>query len=295
LYFYRSIFKKGKKMKFLISLILSVGLILPVLASSEITVLVPAKPGGLANVQADALRNAAAIKNIKFNITFTGTCQNASRIFKQDQPVVAILATHIYADSRCMFDSLEKKQLLTYLQHQPLMICHRKDRTDLGVLHFKARDVRKSIAVISFFKGVVNNLVQDQQQHHTKVVPVGVSNDLKAQTFLKEFDYFLIDTDYATRNTDRLTCVANTSGQEIYGIPALKTVWSRFSTNNEFYISHMLVTNEKNPDQLKKLFVDLVNSDVWSKYMFNQHGVTRIPNNVDQFEYLKTQSKLLAQ
>lgn len=272
-----------------------VGMLAPVWANDQITILIPGTPGGLANIQADTLKSAAASKNININIEFTATCQNAARILKQNRPAVAILGTHLYTDSRCNFDKIEKSQLLTYLQKQPSMICHKKDRTELNTAHFQNADARKSLAVISFFKGVVDNLVKDQGQDNVRVISVGVSNNIKAQTFLNEFDYFLLDTDYATKNFDRLTCIANTSGQEIFGIPALKTVWTKPSENAEFYISHMLVTNQKNDAATKKIFTELVNGPLWSEYLSKQNGVTRLPENVDHFEFLIQQSKLLAQ
>jgi hypothetical protein len=279
----------------LLSLVISFGFLTPTWAANQLTILIPNKPGGLANIQADTLKSAAAAKNINIDIEFSGTCQNAARIMKQDKPVVAILGTHLYADSRCNFDKVEKDQFLTYLQQQPSMICHKKDRTELNTAHFKDPNSKKSLAVISFFKGVVDNLIVDQAQNNVRVISVGVSNDIKAQTFLNEFDYFLLDADYATKSTDRLTCIANTSNREIFGVPALKNVWTKASINNEFYISHMLVTNQKNPVAARKLFNELVNSETWAKYMSTQNGVTILPKNVDQFEYLTVQSKLLAQ
>jgi len=286
---------KEKMKSLFLSLVISFGFLTPTWAAGQLTMLIPSKPGGLANIQADTLKSAAAIKNINIDIEFSGTCQNAARIMKQDKPVVAILATHIYADSRCNFDKIEKDQFLTYLQQQPLMVCHKKDRTELNTVHFKDPNYKKSLAVISFFKGVIDNLIVDQAQSNVRVIPVGLSNDIKAQTFLNEFDYFLLDTDYATKNTNRLACIANTSNQEIFGVPAFKNVWTKASINNEFYISHMLVTNQKNPDAARKVFNELVNSETWAKYMSTQNGVTILPKNVDQFKYLNVQSKLLAQ
>jgi hypothetical protein len=281
-------------MKFLIAVMLT-SFFIPAFANSQVTLLIPGKPGGLGGMQAETLRNVAAKKNTNIDISFAGTCQNAARILKQDKPVVLVLGTHIYADSRCNFSTIQSSQLITYLQQQPLMICYKKDRTELNLSQFKDADSKKTIAVISFFQKVADNLAKDQKQNNVKIVPVGVSNELKAQTFLNEFDYFLIDTDYAVKNADRLACVANTSNHEMFGVPALKTVWNLPSTNNEFYISHMLVSNAKDTTSIRKLFVDLISSDEWTRYLENQKGVTRIPNNVNQFEYLTIQSKLFAQ
>jgi hypothetical protein len=279
----------------LLFLIVLSGSLVSAQSRDQLEILIPSKPGGLAHVQADTIKSAAELKNINIKIDFSGTCQNAARIFKQNDPVIVILATHIYADSRCNFDSLERFQLLTYLQQQPLMVCHKNDRADLGVAHFQNPASRKSLAVISYFKPVVDNLAADQKQSNIRVIAVGVSNDIKAQTFLNQFDYFLLDTDYATKNTDRLTCIANTSNQTVFGVPALKTVWSRPSVSNEFYISHMLVTNRRVSDNVKKLFDDIINGSVWSEYISKQNGVTTLPKNIDHFEYLKQQAKLFAQ
>jgi hypothetical protein len=279
----------------LLALTASFGFLAPTWANDQFTILIPNKPGGLANIQADTLKSAAAIKKINIDIEFAGSCQNAARILKQSKPVVAILGTHIYADSRCNFDKITKEQFLTYLQQQPSMVCHKKDRTELNTAHFQDPHSKKSLAVISFFKGVVDTLVAEQKQNNVRVISVGVSNDIKAQTFLNEFDYFLLDTDYATKNTDRLTCIANTGGREIFGVPALKNVWTKPSSSNEFYISHLLITNQPNADSTRKIFGELVDSETWAQYLSKQNGVTVLPKNVDQLEYLTVQSRLLAQ
>lgn len=264
-------------------------------ANQEITLLVPAKPGGLANIQADTLKSAAAQQKVNIDIEFTTTCQNAARLLSQNKPVTVILATHIYADSRCNFPKIERSQLLTYAQQQPLMICHKKDRGNLNVQHFRDPAISKSVAVIHYLKNVTDNFLADQKINNVKVVSVGQSNDVRAQTFLNEFEYFQLDADYATKNSDRIACFANTGNHEIFGVPALKTVFARPSSNSEFYVSHFIVTNERNPEFQRKLFSNLVNSEIWTRYMSNQNGVSAIPKNVDTFEYLNSQSKLFAQ
>lgn len=263
-------------------------------AMESIDLVIPAKPGGYAHRQAEVLKKIAESQGVQIDIKFTGTCQNAARIWQQGANAVLLLATHIAADPRCGFGNIEKPHVLTYLQHMPMMICHRRDRSDLGIAHFINKDTKKTLGVISYMRPSLDLLVKRNGYHATKVMAVGISSDLRAATFLNEIDYFLLDPGYASKHADRISCMANTTGSSFMNTAGLDKVFAQWD-RNEIYVSHMIASRSPASAHFRTVFTAFINSKAWDEYLAAQPGLGKSAPDTDHHRFYSAQSKIFAQ
>lgn len=264
-----------------------------VLAMESLDLIIPAKPGGYAHTQAETLKKIAASQGVSIEIKFTGTCQNAARIWQQDPTAVVLLATHIAADTRCGFGEIEKYNIITYLQHMPMMMCYRRDRTELGLAHFTDTRSRKTLGVISYMQSSMDQLMKPNGHTAAKVMSVGISSDLRAATFLNEIDYFLLDPDYVSKHAGRMACMANTTRFEVMDTASLDKIlpqWDR----NEIYVSHMIASKSPASVKLKTMFTSIINSETWTEYLASQPGLRKSSPDGDHYRFYNQQRKIFS-
>lgn len=264
-----------------------------VLAMESLDLLIPAKPGGYAHIQAETLKKIAASQGVSIEIKFTGTCQNAARIWQQDLTAVLLLATHIAADTRCGFGAIEKHNIVTYLQHMPMMMCYRRDRTELGPAHFTDTRSRKTLGVISYMQTSMDQLMKLNGHTTAKVLGVGISSDLRAATFLNEIDYFLLDPDYVSKHAGRMACMANTTRLEVMDTGSLDKIlpqWDR----TEIYVSHMVASKSPVSPKLQTMFASLINSESWAGYLASQPGLRKSSPDPDHYRFYNQQREIFS-
>ena len=263
-------------------------------AAESIDLVIPAKPGGYAQTQAEVLKKIGESQGVKIQIRFTGTCQNAARIWQKDPAAILLLATHIAVDPRCGFGNIGKTDIVTYLQHMPMMICHRRDREDLGFAHFINTQISKSLGVISYMQPSMGALAKNNGYDFVKVRALGISSDLRAATFLSEIDYFLLDPAYAANHRDRIACMANTTASAYMDTVALDKLFPRWD-GNEIYISHMIASRSTTSPHLHSVFSALINSKSWDEYLAAQPGLRKSAPDTDHYRFYIGQSRSFAQ
>lgn len=281
-------------MKKIVALCFSIVFAATTMAES-VTIAIPGKPGGLANIQAELLKSSLRDQGVDADIKFMGTCQAAAKLMSEDVPVMTILGTHIAADRSCGFKDIDRTQFLGYLQRQGLSVCHKKDRAGLGWEHFQNPATAKSVLTIGFWKTLTESWSRDLGTERTRIITVAQSNDIHAQTFLNEMDYFVLDNTYAAKNLDRLSCMFTTSAAPIDTVPTLRSLSSNRIKWSEIYVSHMLVTNSaKHAPQYRAWLRRSLQSDRWQQYVRNS-GVEMVNlDDAQQFQFLRDQLPIFA-
>lgn len=263
--------------------------------AESVVIAIPGKPGGLANIQAELLKSSLRDQGVDVDIKFMGTCQAAAKLMTEDVPVMTILATHIAADQSCGFKDIDRTQFLGYLQRQGLSVCYKKDRAALGWQHFQNPATAKTVLTIGFWKTFTESWVRDLGGDRTRIITVAQSNDIHAQTFLNEMDYFVLDNAYAGKNLDRLSCMFTSAVAPVDAVPTLRSLAGSRVKWPEVYVSHMLVTNSaKHASQYRTWLKQSLQSDRWQQYI-RTSGVEMVNlNDAQQFQFLRDQLSIFA-
>jgi hypothetical protein len=277
-------------------ILLCMGIVFTVnIMAESVVIAIPAKPGGLANIQAELLKSSLNDQGINADIKFMGNCQAAAKLMSEDTPVMTILATHIAADKTCGFKDIDRTQFLGYLQRQGISVCYKKNRADLGWAHFQNPVNTKTVLTMGFWKTFTESWSRDLGIEHTRIITLSQSNDIHAQTFLNEMDYFVLDNSYVAKNRDRLTCMFTSAVAPLDSVPTLSSLVGTRVKWPEVYVSHVLVTNSvKHAPQYRIWLHHVLKSDRWQNYI-RTSGVEMVNlDEVQQYQFYQKQLSIFA-
>jgi hypothetical protein len=144
-----------------------------------------------------------------------------------------VLATGNQTKPECALDLQGPKfrivdTMLTYTN----ALCYRTDRPELGMKHFTNPQVKKQVATtVAAGNNTITRVTDKLGKGITdslNIVVIGNSGKARQVVLSNDFDYVFLDTDWAAKNPDKVTCLFTGSEKPVktstYTIPTLKSL-----------------------------------------------------------------------
>jgi accessory colonization factor AcfC len=191
-------------------------------------------PGGNSGKLAEMIVEFRKTKNHSGEVKFNPGCVVAKPRFDSIQDkALLVLATGNQTKPECGLDlSGPRYRIVDTMLTYTNAMCYRNDRKELGMKHFTDSQAKKKVASTvaagtntitrvsdKLGKGVTDSL---------NIVVVGNSGKARQVVLSNDFDYVFLDTDWAAKNPDKVTCLFTGSEKPVktatYTIPTLKSI-----------------------------------------------------------------------
>lgn len=196
-------------------------------------------PGGNSGKLAEMIVEFRTTKGHKGEVKFNPGCIVAKPRFESiGDKALLVLATGNQTKPECALDLNGHKfrivdTMLTYTN----ALCYRTDRLELGMKHFVDPQIKKQVATtVAAGLNTITRVTDKMGKGITEslnIIVVGNSGKARQVVLSNDFDYVFLDTDWAAKNPDKVTCLFTGSEQTVktatYTIPTLKSLQPDYS------------------------------------------------------------------
>lgn len=191
-------------------------------------------PGGNSGKLAEMIVEFRKTKNHSGEVKFNPGCEVAKPRFDgiRDKALL-VLATGNQTKPECGLDlSGPRYRIVDTMLTYTNAMCYRTDRKELGMKHFTDARIKKQVATTVAAGANTITRVSDKLgkgvTESLNIVVIGNSGKARQVVLSNDFDYVFLDTDWAAKNPDKVTCLFTGSEKPektaTYTIPTLKSI-----------------------------------------------------------------------